>query len=135
MNAMNLSEAQLFRLMVGFFGEERVIWSMSVRAVCGGAIPELPEDTEVDLKDWAIKNKCLFTVVDDDGIARMVVELEPDLKEVIDLSKLLHKRVLPPILNAAGIKYVSMRLEELTEMMSPDGNLDFYHFLEDKVLG
>ena len=135
MNQMNLQEAQLFRMLVSFFGEDQVIWSMSVRTVCGGEIPKMHSDPEVNLQEWAGKNKCLFTVVDAQDSPRVVFELAPDFSEVIDLERLAHMRILPGILHAAGVRLVSIKPAELGELLDPESNIDFVAFLQDQFLG
>ena len=95
---MSLKEAQLFRLLVGFFGRDRVLFSMSVRAVCGGDLSALREALDSETREWAESARCLFTVVDQDDDPKMVVEFEPDFSSYIEVDQLERKSRLPAIL-------------------------------------
>lgn len=130
---MNLAEAQLFRMLVGIFGRDRVVWSMSVRAVCGGELPRSVDSNDDELREKAERDKCLFTIVDDDDTPKMVMELEPDFTEFIEVEKLERQRWLPNILSACGIQYITMSASELGEITNPEGTMDFLSFLQDKV--
>jgi hypothetical protein len=130
---MNLAEAQLFRMLVGIFGRDRVVWSMSVRAVCGGELPKNLKSGDEELRERAERDKCLFTIVDDNDIPKMVMELEPDFTQFIELEKLERQRWLPSLLSACGVQYVTMSASELGEITNPEGKMDFISFLQDKV--
>lgn len=133
-------EAILMRLLAGFFGQDRVILRMSVLAVCGGELPAnivaiLDGRGAGGLKvdQWAAENKCLFTIVDDDDNPRMVVEFFSGYQQAIDVVEFEHQTYLAPILEAAGIKYVTMTNHEFSEIVDPQASLDFFSFLNAKV--
>ena len=83
MTDLTLEQAQLFRMLTGFFGQDRIILNMSVLAVCGGELPapvypsdEQPRSLPADLGAWAKGNRCLFTVIDSDDSPKMVLDFE-----------------------------------------------------------
>jgi hypothetical protein len=132
MAEMSLEEAQLFRMLVSFFGKDRVLWSMSLRAVCGGDIPEHVRATSSDKVSWVEHDKCLFTVVDDDDNPKMVMEFSPDYSDYIEIDQLERQKHLPPILGACGVQYITISPQELVEILDPHSSLDFFSFLKDK---
>jgi len=129
---MSLAEAQLFNMLVSFFGRDRVVWSMSVRSVCGGSIP-----TGIlsggDLNGvWDESDKCLFTIVDGDDNPKMVMEFSPDYSDYIEVVRMDRQKMLPALLGACGIQYVTISSQELGEILDPHSSLDFFSFLKDK---
>lgn len=128
-----LAEAQLFRLLAGFFGRDQVIPRMSAMAVCGGELPAGFEVEGTDMAVWARSNQCLFTIVDRDEQPKMVVEFFFGFDKSIEFSEAEHQRFLKPLLEAARIMYITISENEFAEMTSPSGNLDFYHWLKFKV--
>jgi hypothetical protein len=132
MAEMSLDEAQLFRLLVGFFGKDRVLFSMSVRAVCGGDLGVQPEALDNDTRAWAERNRCLFTVVDDEDDPKMVVEFEPDFSSFIEVEQLERKSRLPGILKAKGIQYLTISGKEMGEILDPNGTMDLVDLLKDR---
>lgn len=129
---MSLAEAQLFRMLVSFFGKDRVLWSMSVRAVCGGDLPEHFEFEVGKPVSWVENDKCLFTIVDHDDNPKMVMEFAPNFSDFIEVEQLERQKHLPPLLGACGVQYVTISSQELGEILDPDSNLDFFSFLRDK---
>ena len=129
---MSLNEAQLFRLLVGFFGKERVLFSMSVRAVCGGDLSSLSHMLDEETRAWAERNRCLFTVVDAEDDPRMVVEFEPDFSNFIEVDQLERKSRLPGLLKASGVQYLTITGEEMGEILDPNGTLDLVDVLKDR---
>jgi len=132
MAEMSLEEAQLFRMLVSFFGKDRVLWSMSLRAVCGGDIPEQVRASSSEQVAWAENDRCLFTVVDHDDNPKMVMEFSPDYSDYIEVDQLERQKKLPPILGACGVQYVTISSQELVEILDPRSSLDFFSFLKDK---
>lgn len=132
MAEMSLNEAQLFRLLVGFFGKDRVLFSMSVRAVCGGDLSCLPHVLDEETKAWAERNRCLFTVVDHEDDPKMVVEFEPDFSNYIEVEQLERKSRLPPLLKASGIQYLTITGQEMGEILDPNGHMDLVDVLKDR---
>lgn len=130
---MSLAEAQLFRLLVGFFGDERVVWSMSTRAVCGGELLCDERATYTTQEPWPVKDKCLFTVVDHENIPKMVIEFSPDFSQFIEVEQLDRQEHLPGLLGGYGIQYVTISNEELEEIVDPNSTLDFVTLLQDKM--
>lgn len=130
---IELHEAQLFNLLASFFGRERVVPHMSVWSVCGGALPEGLRRPSEDLAVWAKSNKCLFTIIDGDDNPKMVVEFFSGFEKAIDATEEAHQRILPPLLAAAGIRYITISDEEFSELLDPRGSLDLFSLLEEKV--
>lgn len=131
MTEMSLPEAQLFRMLVSFFGQERVLWAMSIKAICGGCYPVI-QGSEGDSVAWAEGDSCLFTVVDDNDEPKMVVEFAPDFSRYIEVDRLDRQRMLPPMLRACGVQYITLTSSELGEMVDPSSSLDLVSFLKDK---
>ena len=129
---MTLTEAQLFRMLVALFGRDRVVWSMSVRAVCGGALPASVASSDAGLSGWAERDKCLFTVVDDDDNPKMVLEFAPDFSAYIEIEQLERQKRLPPLLGACGVQYITMSSSELEEILDPKSTIDLVAFLRGK---
>ena len=129
---MSLNEAQLFRLLVGFFGKDRVLFSMSVRAVCGGDLSSLSYTLDEETRAWAERNRCLFTVVDAEDDPRMVVEFEPDFSNFIEVDQLERKSRLPALLKASGVQYLTITGEEMGEILDPNGTIDLVDVLKDR---
>jgi hypothetical protein len=132
MAEMSLNEAQLFRLLVGFFGQDRVLFSMSVRAVCGGDLATLSHLLDDETKAWAERNRCLFTVVDAEDDPKMVVEFEPDFSNFIEVDQLERKSRLPALLKASGVQYLTITGEEMGEILNPNGTIDLVDVLKDR---
>ncbi len=131
MTALSLQEAQLFRMLVSFFGQERVLCGMSVKAVCGGQYPSLRGENEQGTA-WAEGESCLFTVVDDNDEPKMVLEFAPDFSRYIEVDRLDRYRLLPSMLQACGVQYITLTAAELDEMVDPSSSLDLVSFLKDK---
>lgn len=128
-----LAEAQLFRLLAGFFGKERVVPRMSVLAACGGELPaELPQ-LGIDSGQWARSNTCLFTIVDEDDNPKLVVEFFSGFADSVDVTEVEHQRYLMPILEAAGVLYITFSDDEFAEITDPRSSLDFFSLLQAKV--
>ena len=134
MIALNLPEAQLFRLAGAFFGKDRIVMRMSVLAVCGGTLPAQLGDLGLNAEQWAKQNTCLLTVVDHDDNPRMVIEFFSGFEKCVDLKEAEHQRYLRPILQAAGVTYLTISDVEFDEILNPSGKLDFFHLLRAKFL-
>jgi hypothetical protein len=130
---IDVQEAQLYRLLSGFFGRERVIPHMSVLAVCGGELPNQVEDAAGKLRLWAQGTKCLFTIVDHQDSPKMVIEFFSGFERAIDPNEEERQRFLPTLLPAAGVRYVTLSWDELEELIDPRSSLDLLSFLEDKI--
>ena len=132
-----LDEAQLFRMLAGFFGRERVVPKMRVVAVCGGTVPDCTgflnggPATQDTMEEWARKNKCLFTIVDHDDNPKMVVEFMDPVGETLVVSELEHRQYLQPMLAEAGVSYVTISAEEFTELTDPEGTLDLFSIFRE----
>jgi len=129
---MSLEEAQLFRMLGAFFGRERVVWNMSVRAVCGGDYPALDGESQEGVADWAEVSACLFTIVDEDDNRKMVVEFAPNLSDCIEVKQLDRHERLPSLLLRRGVEYLSLSAEQFNEIVDPNGSLDLISILKDK---
>lgn len=136
MQEFSLSEAQLYRMLVQFFGRERIVPHMSVLAVCGGEVPAgiiveqrpLPKD----LRGWAKGHRCLFTLVDADDSPKLVLDFEALNDGTVDPEKIEYHRVLRPVLDAAGIRFLTITNDEFSELLRPAGNLDLLGFFQDR---
>jgi|GEM_PF-756077 len=128
---MNIQEAQLFRMLGGLFGTDNVVWNMSVRTVCGGAYPNTDESAEL-VAAWAETFPCLFTIVDSNDLPKMVVEFAPDFSRVVDVQQMTRHQKIPTLLEAHGIRYISISSSEFNEMIDPGSALDLVSFLKDK---
>ena len=131
-------EAVFFRLLAGFFGEERVIPYMSLRAACGGELPisdeVLRKELQIeDVTSWVLSQKCLFTVVDKDDQPKLVFDFFSGFDQAFEVKDVTGQQYLRPILFAAGVQYITITDEEFAEILDPSGKLDFYHWLKDKV--
>lgn len=138
---MSLREAQLFRILSGFFGRDQVIPKMSVMAVCGGELPDplpeslvaqLPRGSAFNLERWARSNTCLFTIVDQEDSPKLVVEFFSGFERGIDATEEEHQRLLGPLLSRRQIPYVTISDQEIGDLLDPAGSLDFCTFLEAK---
>jgi hypothetical protein len=133
MSEMSLEEAQLFRILGGFFGRERVVWNMSVRTVCGGSFPPVSAAEAGDVGRWANAAGCLFTIVDADDVPKMVVEFAVDLSRCIDLQLLERQQQLPGLLESCGIRYIVVTPSEFQEILDPRSSLDLASLLKDRL--
>ncbi len=138
---MSLREAQLFRMLSGFFGRDQVIMRMSVLAICGGELPDpLPDSVlaqlgrggAFNLDQWAKKNTCLFTIVDQNDMPRMVIEFFAGFESSVDPIEEEHQRLLPPLFSRRQIPYVTISDQEFGDLVDPTSSLDFCTFLEAK---
>jgi len=130
---LSMEEAQLFRLLSGLFGGERVVPHMRVISVCGGELPPAATGTAEERVTWARNNRCLFTVVDADDNPRLVVEFFAGFSSFIDPTEEEHQRFLRPILAARGIPYVTITPSEFAEILDPGSSLDLVALLRDRV--
>ena len=128
MIAIDSYEAILFRMLVSFFGEDRVIPHMSVTAVCGGNAPELGYarggDPDVD--------KCLFTIVNLNDDPRLVVEFELNFGGNIEPHEVSKRRYIQPALEAVGVSYLTISKDEFLDMTSPGSGVTLFSVLESK---
>ncbi len=135
---LSMREAQLFRMLSGFFGRDQVILRMSVMAVCGGELPDpLPEAIAAQLKNfdlhqWAKNSTCLFTIVDQQDMPRMVIEFFSGFKDSVDAHEEEHQRLLAPLLSKRHITYVTISDQDFADLTDPTSNLDFCTYLEAK---
>jgi len=139
MTLLDGNEAVLFRLLVAFFGEDRVIPHMSLHAVCGGGLPaDLSADIRGEIEklssrkatEWARGSKCLFTIVDQQDSPRLVMEFFQNFDRVIDLTDLHRRRMMPAVLSAARILYVTISADELGDIMDPGLDYGLADFLQ-----
>ncbi len=140
MISLELHEAQLFRVLTSFFGEENVIPNMSLMSICGGSLPESLSSVHTqgilgDVEIWARQSKCLFTIVDREDSPKVVFEFFSGFDRPFAPKDVESQRNVRPILQLKGIKYVTISLDEFNEILDPNGNLDFYHWLKDKWQG
>ena len=137
MISFSLEEAQLYRLLAGFFGRARIVPNMSVLAVCGGELPpgipvqeaaRLPANLGV----WAKENRCLFTIVDDDDTPKLVIDFEGLERSGIDAERVEYQRVARPLLSAAGVRFFTITGDEFAELLKPSGRLDLFTLFKSR---
>jgi hypothetical protein len=133
MSEMSLEEAQLFRVLGTFFGRDRVVWNMSVRTVCGGALPPGMAQEGQGVASWVTAAGCLFTIVNEDDVPKMVVEFAVDHSHAIDLELLERQHQLPKLLESCGIRYVVLTGSEFQEILDPQSSLDLVSLLKDRL--
>ena len=130
---LSLPEAQLMRMLSGFFGPEQVIPAMSVMAVCSGELPKIDSPTNgFDLESWAKSTKCLFTVVDANDVPRLVVELGYSTAEIVDVIEIEKTRYLPELFSKVGVSYVTVSMDEMDLISDPSNRVNIVTFLLDK---
>jgi hypothetical protein len=138
---MELVEAQLFRMLTGLFGRDRVVFRMSALAVCGGQLEVVPEvlrdgfNSPSDLSKWAAGETCLFTVVDAEDSPKLVIELATEFVDIVDPIAVEHHRILPPLLKQAGIHYLPIPRSELNDLLDPRKDYDLLMMLEEAFCG
>ena len=107
---------------------------MSVFAVCGGESPIIANLwVRHNRLAWARANNCLFTIIDDESNAKIVFEFFSGYQNSVDLKEVEHQQYLRPILDEAGICYVTISSDEFSEIIDPIQSLDFPTFLRAKV--
>ncbi len=127
-------EAILYRIVSDFFGKERVVPNMSVKAICGEKLPiDYQPKASFNIGSWAKENKCLFTIVDSEDNPCLVIEFFSGFASSVDLLEVEHQTYLPEILQLAGIRYITMTGDEFSEITNPSAHLDFVSFLKAKV--
>jgi len=130
---ISLEEAQLFRFLASFFGKEKVVYKASLNLVLGGNV-EAPRGVEPhSFAAWAKEHKCLFTVMNEEGDPRLVVEFKPGFCGIVDSSDAQYWQFVEPVLRTAGLHYITVSREEFAELTNPEGTLDFFTFLESKI--
>jgi len=132
MVTLELHEAQLFRILVSFFGKDRVVYGMSVLTLCDGELPDLGLLSE-ESKSWVRNYKCLFVVTDELDSPRLVLDFMPGFTGVIDADRTEKREKVKTLLNARGVHYIGISQDEFSSMQNPDSNFDFYGLLELKV--
>ncbi len=142
MIAIGSNEAILFRILVAFFGEDRVVPHMSLISVCGGTLPEslhqsVSEGIHKDFKKnpavWAKESKCLFTIVNEADDPCMVIDFVGEFDLVIDADHFQRQRFIKPVLEAAGIQYVTFNQREFSDLTKQDNRVELVHLLGEKI--
>ena len=82
---------------------------------------------------WAGAAGCLFTVVDDNDLPKMVVEFELDTTDSVDLLLLERQQRLPKLLESCGIRYIVLTQSEFGEILDPDSPLDLVSLLQERL--
>jgi hypothetical protein len=119
----------LLRLLSAFFGVDRVLYGMSLLSVCGGEEAGIGDAD----KSFARGRKCLFTVVDYDDSPRMVVELLPGKGTVVEMDYYDRQAFVEESLEQAGIRYVTVSVDEVDGVSDPDTPLDLCSLLINKL--
>jgi|LakMenEpi03Aug12_release.lakeMendotaPanAssembly.Ray.scaffolds.fasta_scaffold1108122_2 hypothetical protein len=115
---LSLNEAKLFRVLTDIFGHDHVIPKMRVAALIPDGIPSEMKDKVHE--SWPQKNHCLFTVVNHHDTPRLVVEFYNGFADAVDPIEEEHQRILPLLLESAGIPYITISTLEFEEALSPE---------------
>lgn len=130
MTHLDLDSASLLRLLTAFFGEDRVIYGMSLYAVCGGDLSDVVPLEQVLM---AKGRMCLFTVVDESDYPKLVVDLLPCEGGVVEMGRYEEQDLVENALFRAGIKYAAISENELRELQDARSGLDLCTLLTAKV--
>lgn len=133
MEDLELREAQLYRLLINMFGRDQVIPKATIRMVCGGELPNLPAARYPHYQSWAKSFRCLFTVVNSVDEPRLVVEFCQGFEESVDVYEAEREHYLPSVLKCRDISYVTISNQEFEELLSADGDFNFFHVMEDQL--
>ncbi len=124
---LELHEAQLFRLLTGTFGKERVIYNMSLNTMC-----EQPRVT-FTRESWWREYKCLFAITDNQYDPKLIVDFAPGFNGVIDAEQAYRRDAAKTALNAHGLHYIGITKDEFERILDPDSNFGLIELLELKV--
>ena len=144
---MELREAQLLRILSSFFGEDKVMFGMSVLCICGGSLShQLPKYLEINaygnetqkislekVSFWAKEQKCLFTILDHNDDAKLVIDFEFKRGNTVDVKMLESQKIIPIILNASGIKYLTITEDEFIDITEYSANYNIVNLLNEKL--
>lgn len=133
MEDYNLREAQLYRVLVGVFGKERVIPRAKITLVCGGVLPDLPEARYPKYASWAEGFRCLFTIVNGQDEPCLVIEFFSGFGGVIDPVEAEREHYLPSVLRCRNIYYMTLSEEEFDELIAPEASMSFLELMEFKI--
>lgn len=129
-----LHEAQLFRVLVGIFGLDNVMYSMSILAVCGGVVPDVLRDRfHTEAESWAKKHKCMFTVIDGNGTPKLIVDFSATARGIIDVSLLEQHNVSRGLFAKLGLPYVTVSEEEFNLALDSDEENGLVELLHSKI--
>jgi len=130
--AIELREAQLYRILMDVFGRERIVPQARISFVCSGELPELCPEMNPGYAEWAERFRCLFTVVNNEDEPRLVVEFLSDFTDFVDIREAERDRYLPEVLRQQGIHYMTVSNAEFGELLSAESGLHFLHLMETK---
>ena len=82
-------------------------------------------------RDKAIPSD-LVKLVDADDSPKLVLDFEALNDGTVDPEKIEYHRVLRPVLDAAGIRFLTITNDEFSELLRPAGNLDLLGFFQDR---
>jgi hypothetical protein len=124
---LELHEAQLFRLLTGTFGKERVVYNMSLNTMC--------EQDRVNLnrESWWREYKCLFAITDNQYDPKLIVDFAPGFNGIIDAEQAYRRDAAKMALNAHGLHYIGITKDEFERILNPDSNFGLIQLLELKV--
>jgi len=130
MTHLDLDSASLLRLLAAFFGEDRIVYGMSLYAICGGDFSEVLASEQVHM---AKGRMCLFTVVDEADHPKLVVDILPYVGGIVEMGLYEEQEFVEQALFRAGIKYVTISEEELRELLDVRSGVDLCTLLTAKV--
>ncbi len=124
---LELHEAQLFRLLTGTFGKERVVYNMSLNTMCETSRAGFSRES------WWASYKCLFAVTDVNYDPKLIVDFAPGFNGVIDAEQTYRRDAAKNALNAYGVHYIGITRDEFARILDPDSNFGLLQLLELKV--
>jgi hypothetical protein len=130
MTHLDLNSASLLRLLTAFFGEDRVVYGMSLYAICGGDMSDVLPAEQVTMAKGRI---CLFTVVDESDSPKLVVDLLPREGGVVEMGRYEEQELVEHALLRAGVKYATISESELRDLQDVRSGLDICTLLTAKV--
>ena len=130
---LTLEQAQLLRVLHALFGRDRIVCKVSVNLVCDGALPAEFLGNGEALQSWAKHYKCLFTVLNEAGSPKLVVEFNHEFEEALDVQNFEFKPLLEPILKAKQVHYVSISRKEFDALLQGADTLEFVRLLGTKI--
>ena len=133
MEHFELREAQLFRILSGVFGKDRVIPRVGIGTVCGGEMPDLPPARYPNYEAWAKDFRCLFTIVNHEDDPCMVVEFFNGFSVAVDPREAEREHYLPSVLKCRNIHYITLSHEEFDEILAPENDFSFLQLVECKI--
>jgi|GEM_PF-4269838 len=124
MNELNLSSAQILRILSSFFGSDNIIVNYSANAI----FKELNIKTSKTEQD--LKLKCPFVILNNNDEIVLIIDLSFNLEsDDIDLKILDRNQILSSKFNDK-LKYICLTKEEFSLLLDTQGG-GVFHFLKN----